>query len=182
MKEDKKRKQQIYQFLSDLEKSVDGKEILDKFSKKTNKDKEEKTWLNKLFNSKKFQNPNKVAVLYLKNNGRAEPMDVQVQGGFFNINRKTYHERKDCIYTVGKDRLPLAIIPENNMFPIGTKDWADKSMQEKFSELQDHHLRAVRHAELVKMGDKGFNKMDNKKIIVWIIMGIIGISILMSYI
>ncbi len=136
-----------------------------------------KKWWNKAFpNKDKFKKPNKVAVLYLRENGNAEPMDIDVKDGFYNVEGKTYHERSDCIYTVGKERIPLAIIPEKNMTPIGTKGWQDKGMQEKYSELQDHLLKGIRNAELVKMGDGPGVNPNLKK---WIAGGL-GVIILLA--
>ncbi len=125
------------------------KELTNKEKKKESK----KEWWNKIFKDKnKFKKTDKVAVLYLRENGNAEPMDIDVKNGFFNINEKTYHERSDCTYTVGKDRIPLAIIREKSMTPLGKSQWEDRGMQEKYFELQDHLLKGIRHAELVKMG------------------------------
>ncbi len=122
----------------------------------------------------------KTAVLYLRNNGIAEPMEVESKKGFFNIKGKTYHEDRDCTYTITKDRIPLAIIPEWSMIPYGLKKWHDKSLIEKFSELEDHLLRGIRHAELVKMGDKENIKLNTKAMVVIGIIVIIGIAFLVG--
>jgi len=140
--------------------------------KKTNDDvkKKKKSFFERLFRKNKLKKPNKVAVVYLRNNGVAEFMEVEVKRGFFNISGRTYHENRDCIYRINKEGIPLAIIPEWNLIPIGTKNWDDKSMQEKFAELQDHAIRGIRHAELVRMGDKDYSKINVK--------GAIGIGII----
>lgn len=133
----------------------------------------------KFFN-KDMVKKGKTAIVYLKNNGTVELLELASERGFFNIGGKTYNEDRDCIYTVTKDRYPLAIIPEWSMIPYGTKTWHDKPMIEKCSELQDHCIRGIRHAELVRMGDKGFSKMNNKTLIVIAIIVIIGIAFLMN--
>ncbi len=144
---------------------------------KEKKKEAKKKWWNKAFPKKdKFKKPNKVAVLYLRENGNAEPMDIDAKDGFYNIEGKTYHERSDCVYTVGKERIPLAIIPERNMVAIGTKGWEDKAMQEKYSELQDHLLKGIRNAELVKMGDSSGVSPNLKK---WIAGGL-GVIVLLA--
>ncbi len=121
---------------------------------KGNKEKKKKLTLwNKIFKKSKLQKPNKIAVIYLRTNGVAEPMEVESRKGFINIHGRTYHEDKDCIYRLGKERYPFAIIPEGNVLPIGRKDWEDKTMQEKFSTLQDHVMKGIRHAERVRMGE-----------------------------
>ncbi len=119
---------------------------------KDKKGKKKLTWWSKNFKSKDFKKPSLVAIIFLRNNGRAETMQLETRNGFFNIDKKTYHERRDCTWVVGKDRIPLAIIPEWSLIPIGTKEWEDKPMLEKFNELQDHTLKGIRHAELVKVG------------------------------
>lgn len=145
------------------------------------KGKKKQTWWSKSFKSNSFKKPTLIAVLFLRNNGRAETMQLETRNGFFNIARKTYHERKDCIWVVGKDRIPLAIIPEWSLIPLGTKEWDDKPMLEKFNELQDHTLKGIRHAELVKMGDKDYSNVPTKKIIVWGLIILIGGIIIANY-
>ena len=126
--------------------------------------------------------PNYVAVIFLRNNGIAEPIEVEAKNGFFNVQGRSYHERRDCVWRFGKDKMPLCIIPENGLTPFGTKEWQDRSMQEKFSELQDHVLKGIRHAEIVKVGGIEGPKMSTKAWIGIIVMGIIGFAILSNYI
>lgn len=145
------------------------------------KKKKKQTFWARLWRAGKLKKKNMVAVIYLRNNGNAEPMEVQSKDGFFNIYGKTYHENIACIYSMTKDRVPLAIIPEWSLIPIGTKRWEDKSMIEKFAELQDHTLRGIRHAEFVRMGgDKGLG-LNAKSVIGFIVLGIIGIAIAAQY-
>ncbi len=139
-------------------------------------------WHEGLFNAKKFKRPNRVAVVYLRNNGIAEPMQVDTKDGFFSINGKTYHERKDCVYSLHKDRIPFAVIPEWSMTPIGTKRWEEQTMHEKFNELQDHLLRGIRHAELVRRTGSGMGGMDMKKMIGLGLLIMVGMVILFNYI
>ena len=138
-------------------------------------------WFDNLFKEKKFKKPNMVAVVYLRNNGTAEPMEMQTKNGFFNINSRTYHERKDCTYilNIKNNRLPLAIIPEWSMTPLGTKRWNEQEMHEKFNEFQDHTLRAIRHAEIVRRtgGIEGF---DTKKAVGLVILAIIVLAVVMN--
>jgi len=136
----------------------------------------------KAFNPRKLQKPNTVAVLYLRNNGVAEPMEVEVKNGFIKIQGKTYHERADCKFSMGKERTPLAIIPEWSLIPVGTKEWEDKEMKEKFAELQDHTLKGIRNAELVRMGESDGKKMDTKTMILLGIAAIVAVVIGINYI
>ncbi len=150
---------------------------------KNNEDKEDKKekkgiW-ERMFNKKKIKK-NKIAVLYLRNNSRAEPMEVESRRGFFEINDKVYHEQRDCMYIMGKERLPLAIIPEWSLFPIGTKKWDDQSMLEKFAECQDHTIRGIRRAELVRMGEKDGGKLNMKAAVIIGIIVIIAIAFMMG--
>ena len=134
----------------------------------------------KVWKKNKLKLPRKVAVLFLTNNNEAIPMEVEVRNGFYNIRGKSYHERDDCIYTMTKQRIPLAIIPEWSLIPIGTKKWEDKTIREKFLEVQTHAMRGIRHAELVRMGEK--DKPINVKVMILIgIALIIGVAVFMGF-
>jgi len=160
-----------------LNKSIEvNQERLKKLEEEAKEGKSKKKKLNfwqKWFGNKKLNNPNMVAVLFLRNNGNAETLVIPTIRNFFSINGKTYHERRDCTYTVTKERKPLAIIREWDMLPIGTKNWDELEMRKKFSELQDQTLRGIRHAELVKMGDKEGKKMNTKTAVLIVIAIII---------
>ncbi len=159
--------------MNELEKEVE--------EKPQKKDKKKSFW-QRAFNHKKIKNdPRQVAVIYLRNNGTAVPMEVTVKKGFFSIEGRTYHEQQDCIYAMGKDRTPLAIIPEWSMIPYGTKTWHDKTMLEKFSECQDHHLRAIRNAELVRSGERDGPKINPKVLIGLLVLAIIGFAIFKNF-
>lgn len=149
--------------------------------KEEEKKKKDSKWSDKFFKKARFKKPTKVAVIYLRENGIAEPMEVESKNGLFTIGRKTYHERKDCTYTITKERIPLAIIPEWSPVPLGTKIWEEKPMYEKFNELQDHVLRGIRHAELVKMGEKERGKISVKQAVIAGIVVIVGLALLTNF-
>lgn len=140
-------------------------------------------WWDKYFNPRRMRKSNRVAAVFLRNNGNADLLEVQSRNGFFNIEGKSYHEDKDCIYTITKDRIPLLIIREWDLLPLGTKRSEEDSMREKFAELENHVLKGIRHAELVKSGgtfdDK---KISMKQAIVWGIIGIVLVAIALNYI
>ncbi len=159
-------------FVPDLE--------IDKSESKKKKKSKEGIWI-KPFSKKKMKKPTAVAVIYLRDNGKADLMELETKHGFFSINKKTYHQDRDCIFRL-KEGYPLAIIPEWSLIPYGTKRWHDKSMLEKFAELQDHALRGIRHAELVKMGERDTPKISGKAIVGFIILGIIAMVLVSSYI
>jgi len=166
-----------------LEEKVEKKK--DKLTDKKDKSKpEEKTLWHKTFNKNKLKRPDKVAVIYLRENGIAEPMELTVDSkGFFHVNGKVYHEDRDCTYLLGKDKHPFAIIPEWSVVAIGRKTWYDQSMQKIFCVLQDHVMKGIRHAERVRTGEKGEGlRLNAKQVILYIILGIIGIAVLMNYI
>lgn len=136
----------------------------------------------KSYPKSKLKKPNTVAIVFLRNNGIAELLVLESKRGFFTIANKTYHERRDCTWITGKDRKPLCIVFENDMLPIGKKEWDDKELREKLSELQDHVLRGIRHAELVKMGEKDKANVNMKQIIIWGLAVLVGGIILFNYI
>ncbi len=132
----------------------------------------------KSFNKKRLAKTQKVAVLYLTNNGQAMPLELEPKNGFFTIKGKAYHEREDCTWVMGKQRIPLAIIPEGELIPMGKEQWKEKNMKEKFLELQTHTMKGIRHAELVKLsGEKDGPKLNGKTIIIIGIVLIVGLAI-----
>ena len=149
---------------------------------KKSKKKQGNVW-DKAFNKRKLKKEKKVAVLFLTNNGQAFPMELEPKNGFFTIKGKSYHEREDCTYSMTKDRIPLAIIPEWSLIPLGTKEWEDKSLKEKFLELQTHAMRGIRHAELVRLsGEKGEGKINVKMLILIGIGAIIAFSVWQGFV
>lgn len=148
--------------------------------KKEEKKPKKKFW-DRVWRKNKLKKTNTVAVLFLRENGIAEPMEIESNQGFYSINGKTYHEDRDCIYTMGKERFPLAIIPEWNVIPIGRKEWEDKDIQTKFSTLQDHVMKGIRHAERVRMGEREEGKFNTKTIIVIGVVVIVVIAVIVGY-
>ncbi len=160
-------------------------ETTDEKDKEKKKDKsKDKTLWTKIFNKNKLKKTNKVAVIYLRDNGRAEPMELIVDSkGFFNVNGRVYHEDRDCTYLLGKDKHPFAIIPEWSVVPFGRKSWYDQPMQKIFCILQDHVMKGIRHAERVRTGEKGEGlKLNAKQVILYIVLGIIVVAVLVNYI
>lgn len=142
--------------------------------------KDKPTLWDKVFRKHKLKKPNITAVIFLRNNGKAETLEAESKDGFFQLNGKTYHEDSSCIFRM-KDGVPLAIIPEWSLVPYGTKEWHDKPMLEKFAELQDHTLKGIRHAEIVKAGGGEKMRMSGKAIIGLIILGVVGLVVAQAY-
>ena len=120
--------------------------------------KKQKSLWDKIFNKDKLKKSNQIAVLFLRDNGKADNMILEPRDGFFSINNRNYSVDNDCIFLLGKNRIPLAIIPEWSLIPYGTKKWHEKDMLSKFAELQDHTLKGIRHAEYVRIS-KGTNEI-----------------------
>lgn len=147
-------------------------------SKEKKKDKKGfKSYWDSVFDKRKLAKHDKVAVIFLKNNRTAVPMEIKPKNGFFEISGKTYHQDRDCVYTMSKDRLPLAIIPEWSLVPIGTKEWQDKEVVEKLANLQAHVLDAIRHAEAVRIEGQEGKKINPKVLIVCMIIGVVAFAI-----
>lgn len=146
------------------------------------KERKEKTFFDRMFKKNKLKKPNMVAVVYLRNNGNADFIEVESKKGFFNINNRSYHERRDCTYTSSKERTPLCIIMEDDLIPIGRKEWNDSPYRYKCAELQDHVLKGIRHAEQVKVEGRETKPMNMKTVVVWLIIGVIAFAVLRPYI
>ena len=75
------------------------------------------------------------------------------------------------------------IIREWDLIPLGTKKWEDEDMREKFAELEQHVLKGIRNAELVKMGGgESDSKFTTKQLILWVIVAVVAGAILINYI
>lgn len=151
--------------------------------KSNKKGKQGKTFWEKVWKKKRLEKADTVAVLYLRESGTAERMEIKTEKGFFNINGKAYHVRRDCIYILDdKEKTPLALIPEWCVTPIGTRGWYNQDEQEKVAKLQDHAIQGIRHAERVRSGEEGNNiKMNTKAIVLLVIGLIIGGALLFGY-
>ena len=144
--------------------------------KKDPNEKKKKGIWDKAFNKRKLKRERKVAVLFLTNNNQAIPMELEPKNGFFTVKGKSYHERDDCTYSMTKDRIPLIIIQEWSLLPVGTREWEDKPIKEKFLEVQTHAMRGIRHAELVRMsGEKEGGKINMKVLI------LVGIGLVIAF-
>lgn len=150
------------------------------------KEKKQNLW-DKIFKKEKLKNkPNRIAVTYLRLNGTAEPLYVDTDNkGMFQINKRTYHLREDCRYLLGKDRIPFFVVKEEGMIPQGNTEYyknLDKIeiTERRCAELQDSAIKAIRHAELVKISGEDKPKI-NKMWIIFIIIGIIAFALLKNY-
>ena len=188
------KEEDIKQFLVDLNKSEDGKKMLQELNPVTPpttsnpivtkiKDaKKEKNWWSKHFSKDKIKKANRVGVVYLRSNGNVNLLEVETINGSFSINGKPFHEDRDCVYTLTKDRIPLMIVREWDMIPLGTKKWVDDTMKEKFAELEQHVLKGIRAAELVKIGGGIESKLTTKQMILWGLVILVGGIILVNFI
>lgn len=158
---------------------MDKEEKKPKLEKKV---KEEKKWFEKFFNKDRLQKSNKVAVVYLLNNHLADFMELDTVDDKFKVAGKEYHVDKDCIFTTRKDRIPLVVIKEWDIIPEGTKDWDDKTMRNRFAELEKHVLRGIKNAELYKVGDNNPMKMTGKQMILWGLAALVLGAVVINYI
>lgn len=158
-----------------------GKESKDKPQIKTGKSK--KKWFKKYINKERLQKNKKVAVIYLRNIGITEFFELESRDGMFQVNGRIYHESKDCIYRLKDENIPVAIIPEWSMTPIGTRVEKDRGLKEKFAEYQDLVLKAIRYAELSRTGGADFadKKFNVRQVILYVILAIVGGSVLTNY-
>ena len=200
------KKEDIEKFLEDLSKSEEGKQMLQNLNptqtipevpakeekqiikeliaepNKEDKKKKNSKWWSKTFNKDKLKKPNKVAAIYLRNNGNADLMELETRNGSFSIGAQTYNEDRDCVYTITKDRLPLLIVREWDIIPLGTKKWDDDPMREKFSELSQHVLKGIKNAEFVRSGGGFEGKLTPKQLILWGLAALVGVIIIMNFI
>ncbi len=160
----------------------------EKSDKKGGKEKKKKKLWDGSWRKNKLKKPNSVAVLFLRNNGKAIQYEMETRKGFFELQGKTYHEDNDCMYQINLDGAvrPLAVICEWSLVPVGKQGWYSANdgegrlefMIRKFAEFQDYAIRGIRNAELVKMGESNKSPMNARTVILLIVAGIIGIAVL----
>jgi hypothetical protein len=138
----------------------------------------------KIFKRDKLKKPNMVSAIYLRQNGNAEPMYLSIdEKGMFNVNNKQYHALSDCRFNLinGKDRIPFVMIREEGLIPEPNNEYYAKDIEERCAQHQDLAIKAIRHAEIVRMaGDE--KKMNTKLVIGLVILGIVGLALLKNYI
>lgn len=137
----------------------------------------------KLLNRKKLKTPDTIAVLFLRINGTAEVIYKEPKLGIFEQSGRTYHVLEDCRYTMslGKETLPLCILPEKSLTPLGTGKYYDQDLQERVAELQDLCIRGIKSAELVKLEGEKKPGMNPKTVIIFVILAIIGFAFYKQY-
>ena len=141
----------------------------------------------KLFNKNKLKKGNKVAVVLLRDNSLADFKEVEAINQQFSVEGKSYHVERDCVYTTQKDRIPLMIIREWDLIPLGTKRWydtegKDERMREKFANLERHVLRGIKNFELWKVQDgKRGQNIDAKKLILYIVIAFVIGAVVINY-
>ena len=132
------------------------------------------------FNSERLKKNSKVAVVYLMNNRLADFKEMEAINGEFVINGNKYHTDRDCIYATKKNRIPMAIIREWDLIPLGTKQWEDEGVRKQFAQLERHVLQGIKNAELYKVSGQGNVNPNLKKYILMGIAAIVGIAVLVS--
>lgn len=141
----------------------------------------------KLWSKGKLSKPQRIAVIYLRKNNQAEPIVAEAKKGFFVIHDRTYHVERDCIYNLGKERVPFAIIEEEGLKAWGNADFLKKMEEAKgiekvVADFQNLALNAIRHAELVKLaGEEGKGKLNPKYVIGGLILLAIGYAVYKAY-
>lgn len=152
----------------------------------TKDEKESIGFWSKVFKKNKAKKPNRVTVIYKRINGNAEPLYVEVKKGMFVIHDKTYHESELCRYNlkIGNDSFPFYSVNEKGLIPEGKKEYYDKieKTDEIIQEHQDLAIKAIRHAELVRIEGEQNKGMNPKLVIVFVIVGIIAFALLKNYI
>ena len=151
-------------------------------------EKKDKTFWEKFFNNKKVDKPNTVAILLLRINGEATPLYREYdEEGMFRIDdikknpfAKTYHIRHDCIHRIKikKDTIPLCILPEWSLVPLGTRLYWEMGVERRGMEAQEEFLKAIRAEEVVKQDESLKKKSAVSGKTIWIFIAIVVIGYL----
>ncbi len=151
-------------------------------------EKKDKTFWEKFFNNKKVDKPNTVAILLLRINGEATPLYREYdEEGMFRIDdikknpfAKTYHIRHDCIHRIKikKDTIPLCILPEWSLVPLGNRIYWEMGIERRAMEAQEEFLKAIRAEEVVKQDESLKKKSAISGKTIWIFIAIVVIGYL----
>lgn len=147
----------------------------------TKENKKSDLWA-KISDKNKLKKPGEILVLYGRENGELEPMVMQPKNGFFNIDGHSYHERKDCVFRITKDKIPVAIIMSWKLYPVGTKGYDDIPEEQRLQEMQYHVVKAISNAELVRMGEGTGKKLNAKWVMIVVVGLIIAFAFLKNYV
>jgi len=111
-----------------------------------------------------------VAVLYMRESGIADLKYVKPENGMFIVEGRYYHIRDSCMYSIGKKRIPLAVIPEWSFVPLSKKGYKEHLGSEN-QEAQMLIIKSLENAEVVKIQQDGNPKgKTDGKLIIWILI------------
>ena len=132
----------------------------------------------KIEENKKKISDGEVAVLYLTSSGIGQLKYVKPENGMYIVEGRYYHVIGSCNYSLGKKRIPLAVIPEWSFVPLSKKDFEVK-MGAKYQDAQGLIIKSLENAEIVKINqDLMPKKAPNAKLIIWIIIAaVVGLFI-----
>jgi len=124
-----------------------------------------------------------VAVMYLRNSGIAELRYVKPENDFFVVDGHYYHIDESCYYSIGKKRIPMAIIPEWSFTPLSRKAYGEV-LQADSQHAQKLIIKALENAEIVKINrddGKEKGKLNPKTAIIIVILIIVAIAVLPKF-
>ena len=127
------------------------------------------------FRTKLIAKKNRALIFLLKTNRDIEIKIVPIFNGMVMLKdsatnmEKYYDARADCFYIY--KGIPVLMLPEWSLVPIGTKDYQDAEQNKKLANAQQVIIRAIETKEM-QLGPK--LKMDMKTIIIIGIIAIIG--------
>lgn len=114
-----------------------------------------------------------VLILFLRESGVGEFKYVKPDNGMFIVDGRYYHVRGNCIFNVGKKRIPLAVIPEWSFIPLSRIEYETK-LHASEQEAQLLIIKSLENAEVVKINQETEPaKKADSKLIIWIIIGAI---------
>lgn len=123
-----------------------------------------------------------VCVLYLRESGTSEFKYVRPQNGMFIVDGRYYHIKSSCIHTIGKKRIPLAVIPEWSFIPLSKTDYAEV-LGANEQDAQMLIIKSLENAEVVKIQRENEPaKKQDPKLVIWIIIaGVVALYFLQKY-
>jgi len=119
---------------------------------------------------------NHVLIIFLRRNREVELKYMEILNDMIRIEDKYYDARVDCYYTYGKSRVPVLVIPEWSLRPIGTADYQRVVARGETTDLQDITIKA--HERMEASGKK--MKISPQAIVIFVLLGIVAIYLITS--
>ena len=157
--------------MSELRKKIERLEQINEVIKENTKDKKKIFFMPRKIRNKarSIIKKNRVVVLMLKTNRDIEYSIVDIVSGFVKVKDYYYNARADCVWRDNMTKLPMLVLREWDMQPVGTKDFEQVVKEGRYTSPQKVLINFL---EMHKFVDTA-KKQISGKMVIFIIIGIV---------